>query len=132
MAFLAANTKGRLFALDQETYMNAFANVTKGQLKSIVAKLREAKSKGLNDADAWNDCLIELTRAATSFTRLYVVSSFNEILNENRVSFGIRKMMKILFETLAVFWIGDQSGDFIAHANFVVIFFLLVSISRLY
>ena len=107
--------------------LKAFSSVVTEKLGILRGKLSALKTRGLDYADAKNACLLEMENLGKEYAKLFIIESFKNTLDraEDKLAPNTLTLLKRLYEMLSLFWILQNSGDFITFANFQVSYVIL-------
>ena len=102
--------------------LKAFVSVINEKLRLLRAKFSALKTQGMDDADSKNACLLDLEDLGKDYAKFFIIESFKNALKEagDKLSPNSLNLLNRLYEILALYWILQNSGDFITFAKFKV------------
>ncbi|KAG8127937.1 hypothetical protein E2320_014808 [Naja naja] len=87
-------------------------------IKNAVMKLQQLVQAGKTQHEAWNQCTVQLTRAAMAHSHYIVVQKFAEELRNHAKESATRRVLKNLCDLFALHGIFSNAGDFMQDAYF--------------
>jgi acyl-CoA oxidase len=91
------------------------------QVKVCARLLEQGTASGLSPEDAWNRASVQLTQAAESHCRAFLVHRYVDSVRTgmNNLSPELQAVMLQLCELYAVYWALLRTGDFLLVSNFI-------------
>ncbi|KGL73967.1 Peroxisomal acyl-coenzyme A oxidase 2, partial [Tinamus guttatus] len=99
--------------LSPETYLKAYEQMAIRLISSSAAKLQHLIQSGVTKYEAWNQCTVQLERAAKAHCHYITVKNFVETVEKLDNKAGIQKIMKHLCDLFALHGIFTNMGDFL-------------------
>ncbi|NXH13619.1 ACOX2 oxidase, partial [Bucco capensis] len=105
--------KNKLDFLSPDIYMEAYRHTAARLVSSTAAKLQDLTQSGVKKHDAWNQCTVQLARAAKAHCHYITVKNFAEAVVKIETQAGIQKIMKHLCDLFALHGIFSNAGIFL-------------------
>ncbi|NWI13616.1 ACOX2 oxidase, partial [Crypturellus soui] len=99
--------------LNPEFYLKAYEQMASRLISSSAAKLQHLIQSGVEEYEAWNQCTVQLERAAKAHCHYITVKNFVETVEKLDNKAGIQKIMKHLCDLFALHGIFSNMGDFL-------------------
>ncbi|XP_028394641.1 peroxisomal acyl-coenzyme A oxidase 1-like isoform X2 [Dendronephthya gigantea] len=80
---------------------------------AVSRKVKSSTSNGISAGDAWNNCSVELVRAAQAHCHQFVVEQFSNAMKNENFSATLRPVMEALFSLYCVHGIVENARDFL-------------------
>ncbi|ETE63784.1 Peroxisomal acyl-coenzyme A oxidase 2 [Ophiophagus hannah] len=87
-------------------------------IRNAAMKLQQLVQAGKTQHEAWNQCTVQLTRAAMVHSHYIVVQKFTEELRKHAKESATRRVLKNLCDLFALHGIFSNAGDFMQDAYF--------------
>ncbi|KAL7986226.1 hypothetical protein Chor_011392, partial [Crotalus horridus] len=87
-------------------------------VKNVANKLRQLVEEGKGQHEAWNQCTVQLAKAAMAHSHYIVVQKFTEELGKHAKGSAIQRVLKNLCDLFALHGIFSNAGDFMQDAYF--------------
>lgn len=90
--------------------------------------IEKGSASGLSAEDAWNQASVELTKAAESHCRAFLVERYVDTVRNgmNNLNPELRTVMEQLCELYAVYWTLLRSGDFLLVSKYSYYYYHLI------
>ncbi|XP_013804327.2 peroxisomal acyl-coenzyme A oxidase 2 [Apteryx mantelli] len=105
--------KDKLDFLSPDVYLKAYEQMAIRLLSSNAAKLQHLIQSGAKKHEAWNQCTVQLVKAAQAHCHYITVKIFVETVEKLDNKAGIQKVMKHLCDLFALHGIFSNAGDFL-------------------
>ncbi|XP_064375162.1 peroxisomal acyl-coenzyme A oxidase 2 isoform X4 [Dromaius novaehollandiae] len=105
--------KDKLDFLSPDIYLKAYEQTAIRLLSSSAAKLQHLIQSGVEKHEAWNQCTVQLVKAAKAHCHYITVKNFVETVEKLDNKAGIQKIMKHLCDLFALHGIFSNAGDFL-------------------
>ena len=80
---------------------------------TVSKKLERNSSNGVSRGDSWNNCSVELVRAAQAHCHQFVVEQFANVIKNESFSATLRPVMEALFNLYCLHGIVEEAKDFL-------------------
>jgi acyl-CoA oxidase len=103
--------------LEIPTLLDIFRHRSARVLLSVAQQLQTSLKQGLSFSEAWNQALVEMSRASRAYSQFLLLQNFVNGINEERSSnaIGDREVFVLqdLVRLLALYWVEREMGDFL-------------------
>ncbi|XP_070792936.1 peroxisomal acyl-coenzyme A oxidase 2 isoform X1 [Pituophis catenifer annectens] len=104
--------------LNPDIYTDAYKHRALRFTRNAAIKLQQLVQAGKAQYEAWNQCTVQLARAAMAHSHYIVVQKFTEELEKHAKESAIRRILKNLCDLFALHGIFSNAGDFMQDAYF--------------
>ncbi|XP_026577428.1 peroxisomal acyl-coenzyme A oxidase 2 [Pseudonaja textilis] len=104
--------------LNPDIYTDAYKHRAFRLIRNAAMKLQQLVQAGKTQHEAWNQCTVQLTRAAMAHSHYIVVQKFTEELKNHAKESAIQRVLKNLCDLFALHGIFSNAGDFMQDAYF--------------
>ncbi|XP_070594233.1 peroxisomal acyl-coenzyme A oxidase 2 isoform X2 [Erythrolamprus reginae] len=104
--------------LNPDIYTDAYKHRALRFIRNVAMKLQQLVQAGKTQHEAWNQCTVQLARAAMAHSHYMVVQKFAEELRKHAKESATRRILKNLCDLFALHGIFSNAGDFMQDAYF--------------
>ncbi|XP_063147579.1 peroxisomal acyl-coenzyme A oxidase 2 [Candoia aspera] len=104
--------------LNPDIYTDAYKHRAFRSIRNAVIKLQHLVQSGKAQHEAWNQCTVQLARAAMAHSHYIVVQKFTEALEKFAKESAIQRVLKNLCDLFALHGIFSNAGDFMQDGYF--------------
>ncbi|XP_039182538.1 peroxisomal acyl-coenzyme A oxidase 2 [Crotalus tigris] len=124
VAYFSSVNSGRCQAQEKKDFLNpdiytdAYKHRAFRGVRNVANKLRQLVEEGKGQHEAWNQCTVQLAKAAMAHSHYIVVQKFTEELGKHAKGSAIQRVLKNLCDLFALHGIFSNAGDFMQDAYF--------------
>ncbi|KAM6467841.1 peroxisomal acyl-coenzyme A oxidase 2 [Liasis olivaceus] len=104
--------------LNPDIYIDAYKHRAFRIIENVAIKLQQLVQSGKAQHEAWNQCTVQLARAAMVHSHYIVVQKFAEALENFAKESAIQRVLKNLCDLFALHGIFSNAGDFMQDEYF--------------
>ncbi|XP_013924300.1 PREDICTED: peroxisomal acyl-coenzyme A oxidase 2 [Thamnophis sirtalis] len=118
VVFGKCQAQGKNDFLNPDIYTDAYKHRALRFIRNAAMKLQQLVQAGKTQHEAWNQCTVQLARAAMAHCHYIVIQKFAEELGKHAKGSAIGRILKNLCDLFALHGIFSNAGDFMQDAYF--------------